>query len=59
MLKMPADIPLGTEGVPRFQPSAAALGAATAQRILDELRKQLEGVDLKKDAPKKRASKKS
>jgi hypothetical protein len=49
----------GTEGIPRFQPSAAALGAATAQQILDELRKQLEGVDLKKDAPKKRASKKS
>jgi hypothetical protein len=44
---------------PFFQPSAAALGAATAQQILDELRKQLEGVDLKNDAPKKRARKKS
>jgi len=58
MAKMPADVPLGTKGIPRFQPSAAALGAATAQQILDELRKQLEGVDLKKDAPKKRVSKK-
>jgi len=54
----PADVPPGTEGIPRFQPSAAALGAATALQILDELRKQLEGVDLKKDAPKKRARKK-
>ena len=54
-----SNVPHGTEAIPRFQPSAAALGAATAQQILDELRKQLEGVDLKKDAPKKRASKKS
>ena len=54
-----SNVPHGTEGIPRFQPSAAALGAATAQEILDELRKQLEGVDLKKDAPKRRASKKS
>jgi len=53
-----SNVPHGTEGIPRFQPSAAALGAATAQQILDELRKQLEGVDLKKDAPKKRVSKK-
>jgi len=58
MAKMLADVPLGTKGIPRFQPSAAALGAASAQQILDELRKQLEGVDLKKDAPKKRVSKK-
>jgi len=54
-----SNVPHGTEGIPRFRPSAAALGAATAQQILDELRKQLEGVDLKKDAPKIRASKKS
>ena len=53
----PADVPPGTEGIPRFQPSAAALGAATAQQILDELRKQLEGVDLRKDAPRKRTQK--
>lgn len=58
-MKMLVSIPRGTEGIPRFQPSAAALGAATAQQILDELRKQLEGVDLKRDAPKKRARKKS
>ena len=58
-MKKPVNVPLGTEGIPRFQPSAAALGAASAQQILDELRKQLEGVDLKKDAPKKRARKKS
>jgi hypothetical protein len=49
----------GTEGIPRFQPSAAALGAATAQQILDELRKKLADVDLKKSAPGKRARKKS
>ncbi len=54
-----SNVPHGTEGIPRFQPSAAALGAATAQQILDELRKQLEGVDLKNDAPKKRARKKT
>ena len=59
MARMPADVPLGTEGILRFQPSAAALGAATAQQILDELRKQLEGVDLKAEAPKKRVRKKS
>ncbi len=40
-------------------PAGSPLGAATVQQILDELRKQLEGVDLKKDAPRKRARKKS
>jgi len=56
-MKKPVNVPLGTEDIPRFQPSAAALGAATAQQILDELRKQLEGVDLRKDAPRKRTQK--
>jgi len=55
----PVNVPPETEGIPRFQPSAAALGFATAQQILDELRKQLEGVDLKTEAPKKRTRKKS
>ncbi len=54
-----SNVPHGTEGIPRFAPSAAALGAASAQQILDELRKQLEGVDLKAETPKKRARKKS
>jgi len=54
-----SNVPHGTEGIPRFQPSAAALGAATAQQILEELRKQLEGVNLKAEMPKKRARKKS
>ncbi len=58
-MKRPVSVPRGTEGIPRFQPSAAAIGAATGQQILDELRAQLEGVDLKKDAPKKRERKKS
>ena len=35
------------------------IGAATAQQILDELRKKLADVDLKKTAPGKRARKKS
>jgi len=52
-------IPPGTESNPRFAPSPADLGAACAQQILDELRKQLEGVDLKAEAPKKRVRKKS
>ena len=58
-MKKPVNVPFGTEDIPRFQPSAAALGAATAQQILDELRKQLVGVDLKAEAPKKRMRKKS
>lgn len=58
-MKMPISIPRGTEGIPRFQPLATALGAATAQQIFDDLRKPLEGVDLKAEAPKKRARKKS
>jgi len=57
MAVRPADVPLGTEGIPRFQPSA--LGAATAQQTLEELRKQLEGINLKAEAPKKRTRKKS
>jgi len=56
MAKSPADVPFGTEGIPHaFSPQRAALGAATAQQILDELRKQLDGVDLKAEAGKKRA----
>lgn len=42
-----SNVPLGTEAIPRFQPSASALGAACAQQILKEFRKDLEGVDLK------------
>ncbi len=51
--------PPGTESNPRFAPSPDDLGAASAQQILDEFRKQLEGVDLKAEAPKKRARKKN
>jgi hypothetical protein len=38
---------LGAETVPRFAPSADALGSAFAEEILDQLRKELESVDLK------------
>ncbi len=54
-----SNVPHGTEAIPRFAPSSAALGAATAQQILEELRKQLEGVDLKAEMPKKRVRKKN
>ena len=55
-----SNVPHGTEGIPRSQPSAAALDAASAQQILEELRKQLEGVDLKaeKVEPAKRRTRK-
>ncbi len=45
-MKKPADVPPGTQAIPRFAPSAAALGAACAQQILEEFRKDLEGVGL-------------
>ena len=54
-----SNVPHGTEAIPRFAPSAAALGAACAQQILEEFRKGLEGVDLKAEAPQKRARKKT
>ena len=57
-----SNAPPGTESNPRFAPSPADLGAACAQQILEELRKQLEGVDLraeKAEHEKKRARKKS
>jgi hypothetical protein len=61
-MKKPVDVPHGTEAIPRFQPSASALGAACAQQILEEFRKDLEGVDLKATrakSPQKRTRKKS
>jgi hypothetical protein len=55
-------VPQGIEAIPRFAPSAAALGAASAQQILEEFRKDLEGVDLKatkaKPPQKKKAEEK-
>ncbi len=51
-----SNVPHGTEAIPRFAPSSAALGAACAQQILEEFRKELEGVDLKANAQKKRSS---
>ncbi len=54
-----SNVPHGTEAIPRFAPSSAALGAACAQQILEEFRKELEGVDLKAEMPKKRTRKKS
>lgn len=57
-----SNVPHGTEAIPRFAPSAAALGAACAQQILDEFRKDLEGVDLKAKktkSPEKQKRKKS
>ena len=57
-----SNVPHGTEAIPRFQPSAAALGAACAQQILDQFRKDLEGVDLKvkkTKPPQKQKRKKS
>ena len=58
-MKKPVNVPQGTEAIPRFAPSASALGAACAQQILEGFRKQLEGVDLKAEAPQKRTRKKS
>ncbi len=46
-----SNVPLGTEAIPRFAPTSAALGAACAQQILEEFRKMLEGVDLRAEAP--------
>ncbi len=57
-----SNVPQGTEAIPRFAPSAAALGAACAQQILEEFRKGLEGVDLRAEKakpPQKRMRKKS
>ncbi len=59
-MKKPVDVPQGTEAIPRFAPSAAALGGATcAQQILEESRKEPEGIDLRAEAPQKRTRKKS
>ncbi len=49
-------IPPGTESNPRFAPSAAELGAACAQQILEEFRKGIEGVDLRASSAKKTGS---
>ena len=54
-----ANVPHGTEAIPRFAPSAAALGAVCAQQILDELRKELEGIDLRAAKPKRTENRKS
>lgn len=48
-------VPLGAETIPRFAPSDSALGAAFAAELLEELRKELEGIDLTALQPKKRA----
>jgi hypothetical protein len=53
-----SNVPQGTEAIPRFAPSAAALGAACAQQILEEFRKDLEGVDLKATKAKPQQKKK-
>jgi len=52
-----SNVPRGTDAIPRFAPSAAALGSAFAEQILEDFRHDLEGVDLKAKSPQKRARK--
>ena len=55
----PSAVPVGNETVPRFAPSSSSLGSAYAERILEEFRKELQGVDLKATKTKRPKSKKS
>jgi len=52
-----SNVPHETEAIPRFALSAAALGSAFAEQILEDFRNDLEGVNLKAKTPQKRARK--